>query len=187
MSEPTSLVRLYVPIMSAPALATLSMFTNSPESYFHGGPLVPSGYKSLFGIFSSASSNPWTLPISSSSILTSNPIVSTERLDSLYTSLGQYQASLSGSIPSSTISTGLLAFGEKYFLYYYPPHAGGQPLVTHYDSNPSLFGQPKVEMNVFQWHPTLPIQPQMLIHSYQPVQPVTPTSFPLGNTSLPLL
>ena len=42
-------------------------------------------------------------------------------------------------------------------------------------------------MNVFQWHPTLPIQPQTVVHSYQPVQPVAPTSTPLVNTSLPLL
>ena len=27
----------------------------------------------------------------------------------------------------------------------------------------------------------------MVVHSYQPVQPSTPTSFPLVNTSLPLL
>ena len=60
-------------------------------------------------------------------------------------------------------------------------------MVTQYDSNPSLFGQSNVEMNVCQWQPTLPIQPQMVIHSYQPVQPVTPTSLPLVNTSLPLL
>ena len=115
------------------------MFTNSPESYFHGFLLVPSGYKSLSGIFFGASSNPWTLPMSSSSILTGNPIVSTERLDYLYTSSRQYQAGPSGSILSSTISTGFPTFGEKYFLSYYPPHARGKPLVTQYDSTPSLF------------------------------------------------
>ena len=87
----------------------------------------------------------------SSGIITGKPIVSTERLDSLYTSSGKYQAGPSGSIPSSTISTGLPKFGEKYFLSYYPPHAGGQPLVTHYDSTLSLFGQPNVKMNFFQW------------------------------------
>ena len=70
---------------------------------------------------------------------------------------------------------------------YYPPHAGGQPLVTQYDSTPSLFGQPNVEMHVCQWQPTLPIQQQMVVHLYQLVQPVTPKSFPLVNTSLPLL
>ena len=86
--------------------------------------------------------------MSSSSIITGKPILSTERLDYLYTSLGKYQSRPSGSIPSSTISTGLLAFGEQYVLSYYPPHAGGQPLVTHYDSILSLFGQPNVEMNV---------------------------------------
>ena len=32
-----------------------------------------------------------------------------------------------------------------------------------------------------------PIQPQTVIQSYQPVQPVTPTSLPLVNISLPLL
>ena len=163
------------------------MFTTSPKSYFHGGPMVPSGYKSLSVIFSSASSNPWTLPMSSSSILTGNPIISTERIDSLYTSSGKYQAGPSGSIPSSTISTGLPTFGEQYFPSYYPPHAGGQPLVTHYDSTWSLFGQPNVEMNVCQWKPTLPIQPQTVVHLYQPVQPVKSTSLPLVNTSLPLL
>ena len=42
-------------------------------------------------------------------------------------------------------------------------------------------------MNVFQWQPTLPIQPQMVVQSYQPIQPVTPTSLPLVNTSIPLL
>ena len=42
-------------------------------------------------------------------------------------------------------------------------------------------------MNVCQWQPTLHIQPQTVVHSYQPVQPVTPTSLPLVNTSLPLL
>ena len=187
MPEPTSSVGPSVPIMSALPLATPSMFKTSPKSYFHGGPLFPSGYKSLSRIFSGASSNPWTLPMSSSGILTGNPIVSTERLDYLYTSSGKYQASPSGSIPLSTISTGLPAFGEQYFLSYYPPHAGGKPFVTHYNSTLSLFGQPNVEMNVFQWKPTLPIQPQMVVHSYQPFQPVTPTSFPLGNKYLPLL
>ena len=42
-------------------------------------------------------------------------------------------------------------------------------------------------MNFCQCQPTLPIQPQTFLHSYQPVQPVTPTSFPLVNTYLPLL
>ena len=151
MSEPTSSVGPAVPITSTLALATSSMFTTSPESYFHGGPMVPSGYKSLSGIFSGASSNPWTLPMSSSSILTGNSIVSTEWFDSLYTSSGQYQAGPYGSIPSCSISTGLPTFGEQYFPSYYPPHAGGKPLVTQYDSTPSLFYQSNVEMNVFQW------------------------------------
>ena len=97
----------------------------------------------------------------------SNPIVSTKRLDSLYTSSGQHQAGPSRSIPSSHISTGLPPFGEQYFLSYSPPYAGGKSLVTHYDSTPSHFGQPNVEMNVCQWHPTLPIQPQTVVHSYQ--------------------
>ena len=60
-------------------------------------------------------------------------------------------------------------------------------MVTHFDSTPSFFGQHNVEMNVCQWQPTLPIQPQMVVHSYQSVKPVTPTSLPLVNTSLPLL
>ena len=63
--------------------------------------------------------------MSSSSILTGNPIVSTKRFDSLYTSSGQYQAGPSGPTPSSAISTGIPTFGERYFLSYYPPHAGG--------------------------------------------------------------
>ena len=79
-SDLTSSVGPAIPITSAPALATPSMFTTSPESYFHGGPMVPSGYKSLSGIFSGASSNPWYLPMSSYGILTGNPIVSTEQL-----------------------------------------------------------------------------------------------------------
>ena len=58
MPKPTSLVGTVVPITSAPTLATMSMFTTSPESYFHGGPMVPSGYKSLSGIYSGASSKP---------------------------------------------------------------------------------------------------------------------------------
>ena len=33
----------------------------------------------------------------------------------------------------------------------------------------------------------MPVQPQMVVHSYQPVRPVTPTSLPLVNQSLPLL
>ena len=78
MPKPTSLVGPSVPITSAPTLATSLMFTTSPESYFHGGPMVPSGYKSLSGIFSGACSNPWNLPMSSSGILTGNPIVSIE-------------------------------------------------------------------------------------------------------------
>ena len=125
--------------------------------------------------------------MSSSGILTSNSIVSNEQLGSLYTSSGKYQAGPFGPVPSSTISTGLPTFGEKYFPSYYPPHVGGKHLVTHYDSTPSLFGQPNVKMNVFQWQPTLPIQPQTVVQSYQPVQPVTPTSLPLVNTSIPLL
>ena len=82
------------------------------------------------------------------------------------------------------MSTRLPTFGEQYFPSYYPPYAGGKPMVTQYDSNQSHFGQTNVEMNVFQWHPTLPIQPQTFVHSYQPV---TPTSLPLVNTSIPML
>ena len=70
---------------------------------------------------------------------------------------------------------------------YYPPYVGGQPLATQYDSTQSLFGQTNVDMNVCQWQPTLPIQPQTVVHLYQPVQPITPTSLPLVNTSIPLL
>lgn len=148
MPEPTSMVGPSVPITLVPALATPSMFTTSPESYFHGGPMVPSGYKYLSGIFSSASSNPWTSPMSSSGILTGKPIVIIEWFYSLYTSSGKYKDGPSGSIPFNTISIGLPKFGEQYFMSYYPPHAGGQPLVTHYDSTLSLFCQPNVEMNV---------------------------------------
>ena len=151
MPEATSSIGPSVPITLAPALATPSIFTISPESYFYGGLMVSSGYKSLSGIFSGASSNPWNLPMSLSGIFTRNPIVSTERLDSLYKSSGKYQVGPSGSIPSNTISTRLPTLGEQYFLSYYPPHAGGKPLVTQYDSTPSLFGQPNVEMNVYQW------------------------------------
>ena len=187
MPEPTSSVGPSVPITSTPALATLSMFITSLELYFHVGPMVPSGYKSLSRIFSGASWNPWNLPMSFSGILTGNPIVSTEWLDSLYRSSGHYQVGPSGSIPSSTISTGLLAFGEQYFSSHYPPHAGGKPLVTQYDNTPSLFGQSNVEMNTCQWQPTFPIQPQTVAHSYQPVEPITPTLFPLVNTYITLI
>ena len=51
MLEPTFSVGPSVPIILAPALATPLMFITSPESYFHGGPMVPSGYKYLSGIF----------------------------------------------------------------------------------------------------------------------------------------
>lgn len=60
-------------------------------------------------------------------------------------------------------------------------------MLTHFDSTLSFFGQPNVEMNVFQWQPTMPIQPQTVVNSYLPVQPVSPTSIPLVNTYLPLL
>ena len=103
MSEPTSSVGFSVPITSAPTLATPSMFTTSPESYLHGGPLVPIVYKSLSGTFSGASSCSWYFPMSSSGVLTGSPIISTERLDSLHTSSGQYQVGSFGSIPLSTI------------------------------------------------------------------------------------
>ena len=59
-------------------------------------------------------------------------------------------------------------------------------MVSHYDSTLSLFGQSTV-MNVFQWQPTFPVQPQMVVHSYQLVRPVTPTLLPLVNQYLPLL
>ena len=62
MSKPTSSTAPSVPTASAPAPATLSMFTTSPESYLHGDPMVPLGYTSLFGIFYGASSYPWNLP-----------------------------------------------------------------------------------------------------------------------------
>lgn len=88
------------------------MFTTSLDSYFHGGPLVPSGYQYLSGISSGSSLNPWTSLMSLSGILTGKTIVSTERLDPLYPSSGQYQAAPSGSVPSSTISTRLPVFGE---------------------------------------------------------------------------
>jgi len=78
MSEPISSVAFVVPITSAPTLTTPLMFTTSPESYFHGGPSVPIGYKSLFGTFSDQSSRPWSLPMSSSGVLTGSPIVSVE-------------------------------------------------------------------------------------------------------------
>ena len=45
MSEPTSSVGSAIQITKTPTLSTLSMFTTSPESYFHSGPLVPIGYK----------------------------------------------------------------------------------------------------------------------------------------------
>ena len=60
-------------------------------------------------------------------------------------------------------------------------------MVTQYDNTQSHFSQTNVDMNVCQWHPTLPIQPQILVQSYQPIQPVAPTSLPLVNTSTPLL
>ena len=133
------------------------MFTTSPESHLYGGPSIPPSYQYLSGTFYGESSNPWTSSMSFSGILTGKSIVSNERLDNLYTSSWQYQASPSGYIPSSTISTGFPTFGEQYFPSYYTPHDGGQPMVTHFDNNPSFFGQPNVEMNVFQWQPTLPI------------------------------
>ena len=120
-------------------------------------------------------------------ILTGKHIVSNKQLDSFYTSSGQYQVGCSRSIPSSTISTGLPTFGEKYFPSYYPPNARGKPMVTHFDNTLLFFGQPNVEMNVCQWPPTLPIQPQMVVHSYQPIQTFSPTSIPLVNSYLPLL
>ena len=58
-------------------------------------------------------------------------------------------------------------------------------MVSHYDSTLSLFGQ-SAAMNVCQWQPTLPIQPQTVVHSYPLVQHVTPTSLPLVNPTLPL-
>ena len=88
MPEPTSSVAPSIPIMLVPTLATPSMFKTSPESYFHGGPMVPSGYKSLSRTFSGASSNPWTSPMSSSGILTGKRIVSIILLDPLYPSSG---------------------------------------------------------------------------------------------------
>ena len=66
-------------------------------------------------------------------------IMRTERLDPLYTSSVKYQAGPSGYIPSSTISTGLPAFGEQYFPSYYTPHAGGKPMVTHFSIIICLF------------------------------------------------
>ena len=60
-------------------------------------------------------------------------------------------------------------------------------MVAQYDSTQSYFGQTNVDMNVCQWHPTLPTQPQIIVQSYQPVQPITPTSLPLVNTSIPLI
>lgn len=78
MPKPTSSIEPSISIMSTPALATPSMFTTSPESYLHGGPLLPSSYKSFSRIFSGASSHPWTSPMSSSSIVTHKPIVSNE-------------------------------------------------------------------------------------------------------------
>ena len=95
--------------------------------------------------------------MSSFGILTSKPIVSTEWLDPLYPSSGQYQAGPSRSISSSTISTRLPAFGEQYFMSYYTPHARVKPMVTHFDNTPSFFCQPNVKMNGFQWNPTIPI------------------------------
>ena len=89
--------------------------------------------------------------MSSTGFLNSITIVSTERLESLHPSSGQYQVDPYGSIPLSTISTGLPTFGEPYFPSYYPPYAGGKPLVTQYDSNQSTFGQTNVDMNVCQW------------------------------------
>ena len=93
MTKPTSSVGPFVSITPAPTLDTPSMFTTSLESYFHDGPSVPTCYKSLSGTFSGASSCSWSLPMSSSGILTGSPIVSTERLDSLPTSSGQFQVS----------------------------------------------------------------------------------------------
>ena len=60
-------------------------------------------------------------------------------------------------------------------------------MVIHIDSTLSLFGHPNVRMNLCQWQPTLPIQTQTVVHSYQLFQPIAPTSIPLVNTLLPLL
>ena len=100
------------------------------QSHIHGGPSVPTGYKSLSGTFSGQYARPWSLPMSLSSVLTRSPIVSTERLESLHPSSGKYQVGPFGSIPLSTISTELPAFEEQYFPSYYPPYAGGKPMVT---------------------------------------------------------
>jgi len=145
------------------------------------------GYQYLPGTFSGTSSNPWTSPISSSSIITGKSIVSTKSIDHLYTSSGQYQVGPYGYIPFSKISTRLPTFEEQYFPSFYTPHARGQPMVTHFDSTPFIFGHPNVRMNVCQWQHTLPFQPQTIVHSYQLVQPVVATLIPLVNTYLPLL
>ena len=58
-------------------------------------------------------------------------------------------------------------------------------MFTHFDSTPSFYGHPNVGMIVCQWQPILLVQPQTVVHSYQPVQPVAPTSTPPVNTSLP--
>ena len=60
-------------------------------------------------------------------------------------------------------------------------------MVPNFDITLSLYGHPNVGMTICQWQPILSIQPQTIVHSYQPVQLVAPTSTPLVNTSLPLL
>ena len=92
MPKPTSSAGPSIPVATTPALATPLMFTTSPESHLYGGLSVPPGYQYLSGTFYGASSNPWTSPMLSFGTLTGKYIVSTERLDCLYTSSMQYQS-----------------------------------------------------------------------------------------------
>lgn len=98
MPKPTSSIGPSILVATKPTLATLSMFTTSPESHLYGGPSVPPGYQYLSRTFSGASLNPWSSPMSLSGILSSSSLVSTKQIDPLFTSSVQYQV---GSISYS--------------------------------------------------------------------------------------
>lgn len=84
MEETTSQNIPYVTAVKTSIVASSLMFSTTPKSDLYGGLSVPLGYKAVNGTYSGVYSSPWTSLVSSSRILSSSSLMSTEWPDPQY-------------------------------------------------------------------------------------------------------
>ena len=164
MAETTSQTISSVTVAIASAVTTSSMFTTTPESHLYGGSSVPLGYQSLSGTHSGVSSSPCSSPMLSTGILPGSSLTDTEQFDPS----SQYQDGPSGYHPVYPLNTGLPPYGEKYTQSAYSSYSRGPP----YGDIPSSLGPTYYGMIVYQWQPTMLVQPR-LVYPSQPIQPIS--------------